>query len=82
VEPEQLPPSAIAHLGGVFGRAGDVGRQDRGQDPIRHRWGPGTGEELLDLGGNRLSVPDERQVVAVRELDEPGPGDAHARRCP
>jgi hypothetical protein len=59
VAPEQLPPSAVAHLGGAFGRAGDVGEQDRGQDPIRHRWGPGAGEELLDLGRKGPGVADE-----------------------
>ena len=64
---EQVAPARVAQARGVAGRVDDVGEQDRQQraaPPAASR--RAAGQELLDLGDQRVGVADARQAVDAR----------------
>ena len=66
---EQLPPAAVAELGGVLGRAHDVGEEDRREHPLADGRGGAAGDELLDLVEHRVLVAGDEEVVRAGQLD-------------
>jgi hypothetical protein len=62
---EQLVPAPIAQGCGAFGRADDVGEEDRREHPIRLRNRSRAGEELLDLVRDGVGVPGREPVVGT-----------------
>jgi len=79
---EQFTPALISELGGAFGGIDDVGEKHCGQDAIDRARVPVTGEELLDLTGDRFDVPHPRPVVDAVEFDQPCPGDLRGQLTP
>ena len=53
---QQVPPLAITERGGALRRAGDVGKQHRGQHPVGGDMVTHAGQELLDVV-ERIRVP-------------------------
>src|SRR5438552_1157977 len=49
VAPEQVPPAAVAHLGGLEGGVDDVGEHHRREDAIDVLRRTGSGQKLLRL---------------------------------
>ena len=66
---EQLAPGSVAELAHSFGRADDVGHDDRAEQAVRERRRPHTSQELLDLGGGLRNEPG--QVLRAGSEDEP-----------
>ena len=79
---EAVVPRPVTHRRGQLGGTDDVGEQHRGQDPLGPRDGAHAGQELLDLGGERLRVAHEGQVVVARKLHQAGAGDSRRDVAP
>ena len=56
----------------VLGRGHDVGEEDGHGQHVALGPAAGTGQELLDLVGQRVGVAGEEQVVAAGEYDQAG----------
>ena len=80
VRGQEVGPLGVAELRCAVGRADDVGEED-GQQRAVGRPPPHAGQELLDLGDQRVGVADARHVVDAVELDEARAGDALGERA-
>ena len=79
---EQFTPALVTELSGASGGIDDVGEQHRGQDAVDCVLVALTGEELLDLTGDRLDVPHPRPVVDAVEFDQPCLWDLRGQLAP
>ena len=74
-------PSPVTECSGLFGRAHDVGEEDRGQKAVTGSHMPRPGQEFLDLSGNVCSA-GPRDVVSRVELHIAGTVDVFGEVAP
>ncbi len=72
----EIGPAPVAEGDRLPDRVGDLAHQDGGQDMVGRRDRPRAGDEGLDLVDEGVGVTNPREVVAARQFDQPGPGDA------
>ena len=66
---QQASPLAIPELCRALGGSDDIREQDRGENAIRIRRWPDTGDEVLDLDEEGVGVRTEEDVIAAWEFD-------------
>src|SRR5262249_19700539 len=72
---KQLGPALVAELCGARRRADDVAQEDRPHLPWLTPGGSHAGDEVLDLGAERLDAAEPRRVRRSPQLDEAGTGN-------
>ena len=70
VRVEQLAPALVAGGGRAGRRVDEVGEQHRGEHAVGLDVGGRAGHELLDLGDDRVDLPDHHDVVDAVELHQ------------
>src|SRR4029077_5010733 len=69
---QQFVPPHVAQLGGQPGRVDDVGEQHGSQHAVVSPLWPNAGNELLDLGQDRLRVAGPDELVVSGQFDVSG----------